>query len=514
MDRQYTNNGFLDIKKQLMTLFMFKTTQSGDSSSSIWMMVYSFFMITVIEKLSIALPILMLFIQNYIRGKMKKAITENVQVSSSVKKMSSVTVNIHLSKLDALGSALLDLITNSKNTKSVFYNNNTFSLNDNEPVLLDEGYQIYSILITTAISTEISTDSSDLSTKQVVEIYSYNIKIDQLRKYLNEITRLYNIKIQNKLGDKIFFFNALPTPVFKNPDNTKDYSKCPPYFYFSMKQFQTNRKFINVVGDQSKVIKKRVKFFIENEKWYNEKGVPYTLGLLLSGCPGSGKTSTIKCIANETERHIINIHFTDDITISQMEHLFFNECIQVQNTLGKIEQFIIPLNKRIYVFEDVDCQNDIVMDRDLKHNDNMEDSIEPFSSSSLFNIQTQNKRPENMMTQPIGNSEKLTLSSLLNSLDGILETPGRIIIMTSNYPERLDKALVRPGRIDLICKFTKCTNKMICQFFENFYNIELTKEEKKQIDRVPSEIWSPAELTKILFENYENYKDALDYLVK
>jgi tRNA uridine 5-carbamoylmethylation protein Kti12 len=55
-------------------------------------------------------------------------------------------------------------------------------------------------------------------------------------------------------------------------------------------------------------------FFINNKAWYDEKGIPYTLGLLHSGNPGTGKTSTLKCLANETKRHIFNINFNNDIT--------------------------------------------------------------------------------------------------------------------------------------------------------------------------------------------------------
>merc|ERR1719410_800686 len=44
--------------------------------------------------------------------------------------------------------------------------------------------------------------------------------------------------------------------------------------------------------------------------------------------------------------------------------------------------------------------------------------------------------------------DPLNLSGLLNVLDGVVDTPGRILIMTSNHPEKLDPALIRPGRID------------------------------------------------------------------
>merc|ERR1712211_60304 len=54
-------------------------------------------------------------------------------------------------------------------------------------------------------------------------------------------------------------------------------------------------------------------------------------------------------------------------------------------------------------------------------------------------------------------SSKLTLATLLEVLDGVMEMDGRMLIITTNYPERLDKALIRPGRIDMKVKFGLCT---------------------------------------------------------
>ena len=43
--------------------------------------------------------------------------------------------------------------------------------------------------------------------------------------------------------------------------------------------------------------------------------------------------------------------------------------------------------------------------------------------------------------------------------------PGRVIIITSNYPERLDEALIRPGRIDMMIEFKKCNHKVLRDLF-------------------------------------------------
>jgi hypothetical protein len=76
--------------------------------------------------------------------------------------------------------------------------------------------------------------------------------------------------------------------------------------------------------------------------------------------------------------------------------------------------------------------------------------------------------------------ENIPLSFILNLLDGVLETPNRILIITSNYPKRLDKALVRPGRIDINIEFTNASLKMIESMLCHFYN--KTQQEIKMIN--------------------------------
>ena len=53
-----------------------------------------------------------------------------------------------------------------------------------------------------------------------------------------------------------------------------------------------------------------------------------------------------------------------------------------------------------------------------------------------------------LLAKLLKDSDELNLAGLLNVLDGVVDTPERILVMTSNHPERLDPALVRPGRID------------------------------------------------------------------
>ena len=65
--------------------------------------------------------------------------------------------------------------------------------------------------------------------------------------------------------------------------------------------------------------------------------------------------------------------------------------------------------------------------------------------------------------------DKLTLSFILNVIDGIRETPGRIMIITSNFYEKLDKALIRPGRIDICLQMKLASREIIHCMFNHFY---------------------------------------------
>ena len=279
-------------------------------------------------------------------------------------------------------------------------------------------------------------------------------------------------------------------------DKHKDLSRLPPNFSFIMKHFQTNRKFSNLFGEDIDAIRNRVNFFVKNRKWYDEKGIPYTLGLLLSGSPGTGKTSTIKCLANETNRHICNVNLNNDMTKTQLENLFFNENIQVMNpSNGQVETYCIPLDQRIYVLEDVDCQSDIVMERVLKNGKGEE-----------------NEKKRDAFAKEMEDKHKVDLSFLLNLLDGVLENPGRIVIMTSNFPDTLDSALIRPGRIDVIAKFRNCSNKTVKEMVEFFYDIQLSGEEMERISQLKEEIVTPAELSKVMFENFSDYQASIQHM--
>ena len=355
-----------------------------------------------------------------------------------------------------------------------------------------------------------------------IDIYSYSLDMENLRAEVDIIVKNYLIKIANKLGNNIYYFSEMPLKIYRDSTGQIDYTKIPETLFFSMKRFTTNRSFNNLFGKNIDIIKKRVNFFKQNKDWYDNKGVPYTLGIMVSGSPGAGKTSIIKCISNELKRHIINIHLSDNMTKVQLENLFYSEQINILQN-GKTETYTIPIDKRIYVLEDVDCQCDIVLDRAsetveqllIKKNEDLKKQIEELKT--IINNKTSTTRVinsnENIHKSGEINNQKITLSFLLNLFDGILETPGRITIMTTNFVDKLDKAFTRPGRIDVISKFGFSDAEQLIQIIEHRYDAKLTEEQLNLIYNIPNCI-TPAEVGRLLFENFNDLDGSFKSIIQ
>lgn len=202
-------------------------------------------------------------------------------------------------------------------------------------------------------------------------------------------------------------------------------------------------------------------------------GAPHKLGLLLHGCPGTGKSSLIKAIANATKRSVFNISLNLIRNGSELENVLFQEEIIVYRKTphGWLDSRLqIPLSQRIYVFEDIDAMDDIVKSRERKKKltsifKNSEDSSEIAIEKKDDFVSFYSKWMKN-----------LTLSDLLRCFDGVLELNNCIIIMTTNHIQKLDPALIRPGRVTKIYmgKANRSTIKNMLQMFFPDEKIDIT----------------------------------------
>ncbi|RWS03314.1 hypothetical protein B4U79_02697 [Dinothrombium tinctorium] len=154
---------------------------------------------------------------------------------------------------------------------------------------------------------------------------------------------------------------------------------------------------------------KDLREFLDSKAWYEERGVPYRRGYLLYGPPGCGKTSLIKALASELNfavciLNLSNKNMNDDALMELM-------CA-------------IPA-KSFVLLEDVDAV--------FKSREKAVDESEGDCCGGMGDNETSNK---------------VTFSGLLNTIDGIGSSDGRIMFMTTNHVQRLDPALIRPGRVD------------------------------------------------------------------
>jgi chaperone BCS1 len=159
--------------------------------------------------------------------------------------------------------------------------------------------------------------------------------------------------------------------------------------------------------------------FIEARTWYLDRGIPYRRGYLLYGPPGTGKSSFIQALAGHLDFNIAILNVSErGLTDDRLNHL-----------LTKVPQ------RTIVLLEDADA--------------------------AFINRRTPGEDGYAGAT--------VTFSGLLNALDGVASGEERIIFLTTNHIERLDEALVRPGRIDMTVRLGDATVWQIEQLWDRFY---------------------------------------------
>lgn len=356
--------------------------------------------------------------------------------------------------------------------------------NEFEPIMIEP--DIYFQL------TELKHDEGALQSVKF-KVFCYEHEVQYLQSFVERCNAAYERRMKNKLGNDLYFFDMVT-----NSKNKKTLQNPLPttHILYSQHKFHTTRNFNNVFFEQRKKVSKHVEFFLTRKDWYEAKGIPYTLGFMFHGDPGCGKTSTVKAIANTARRHVINVQLSEIKSKSQLRHLFFNEEIHVYNGTTT-ERYNIPIHERLYLIEDIDAMGDAVLERKWKKPTVVEEKPKKATGDPWAD------REEEEIKEPID------LSFLLNLLDGTLESSGRILCISSNFPERIDKALIRPGRIDMIVNFKKCNREILQEMVSSFYDKEFSDWTTDELNYR----WTPAEVNQILFRNFDKPEDAIQELI-
>ena len=384
-------------------------------------------------------------------------------------------------------SFYIDPSKNVKDTLEIEKNINVMFINNFESRGKDESQmEILKIIIFSDIYSVVELDKK---IKHWISIYK-----DETEKYIDD-GKKYFFSLQDKSVQEI---SPPDTDKQKNNQTVKETTESNQW---KKNILITHKTFNNTFFTDKPLLLKKLNYFFNNEQLYKDRGIPYNLGILMHGEPGCGKTSCIKAISNITNRHIVEVNLKKIKTCSDFEKIF-NE-----NTMNGD---YIPHDKKIIVLEDIDCMIDIVKSR------NNSDSDSQISDKCKMLDSIDNDVMKFMMLQDSLShekwepSDKLSLSCILNTIDGVLENYGRILIITTNYVDKLDSALVRPGRIDVKLHFTKCTNEMIHDIINNFYK-DSTLDEKTLFQ---DNKYTPAEILELCGLHYDDMDVVINKLTK
>lgn len=241
-------------------------------------------------------------------------------------------------------------------------------------------------------------------------------------------------------------------------------------------------------------------------RWYASRGIPLRRGYLFHGPPGTGKTSFSFALAGVfgIDIYVISLQ---DITISEedLAVLFTRlprRCIVLLediDTAGlrrppdsdvdeesgkesgaedqkltngeKTEEKDKAAKKKAKKTKKDESDSDDSSDSDSSEDEKTKKKSKKRKRGSKKRGGSGSRNNNNVLT-----IESISLSGLLNAIDGVASHEGRVLIMTTNKPESLDEALIRPGRVDLQVGFGNATSAQAGELFHRMYEVSCNKQ--------------------------------------
>ncbi|KFY17518.1 hypothetical protein V492_00613 [Pseudogymnoascus sp. VKM F-4246] len=272
-----------------------------------------------------------------------------------------------------------------------------------------------------------------ISEREEISISSFGRDPTKLKELLNECRKLFLDSDENK------------TVIFRGGNKPGTMSEIA----WVRSTARVSRPMSTVVMDESVkadlLADMRDYLHPHTQRWYWNRGIPYRRGYLLYGAPGTGKSSLSLAIAG---------YFKLKIYIVSLNSPSMNE-----ESLGTL--FSELPQRCVVLLEDIDTAG-------LTNARNSEASEDAAAAMAVKKVQKDPSQPPSVVTgaPPAG---RISLSALLNVLDGVSSQEGRILIMTTNHIDKLDDALIRPGRVDMTVKFQLSDAAMMRTLFTSIF---------------------------------------------
>lgn len=202
-------------------------------------------------------------------------------------------------------------------------------------------------------------------------------------------------------------------------------------------------------------ILKDIEYFINNQKWYDDRGMPYKMTYVFHGLPGTGKTSIISALAS---------HFNRNVCVINLSSMYDDKFEAAMAT--------VPPNS-IVLIEDFDSSSSVSTRRGgfsagLTAVSGVVEGIESIESPAAVS----ETLPALESTEKETSSfefKSLSLTSVLNTLDGMVRLDDIIVMMTTNHLERIDPAVIRKGRVDHIYEIKHFENNEVREYINLMY---------------------------------------------